>query len=294
MPRSPKATAWCFTLNNPVAAETPCFQENWMRYLVYQLEEGDAGTPHFQGYVQCLAQVRLTKFKAWLPRAHFEPAKGSPDQNYKYCTKEPRLDGPTECGNMTSQGKRKDIDRVRDFLLETKRTRREIIMECPTAFDKFPRLMDAIFEEHNTPAPMVNVQLRDWQKEALTTILQQNDRNILWIVDTLGNTGKSFLTKYLVSNHGAILVAGTDRDIASAYNGERVIVVDIPRDLGSEVPYATLEQLKNGLLFSSKYHSTMKRFEPPAVVVMSNFHADGGKWSADRLVEMDVTIGPLM
>ena len=47
--------AWCFTLNNPVRDEpVPATEDpkQWgASYLVYQLEKGESGTPHYQGYL---------------------------------------------------------------------------------------------------------------------------------------------------------------------------------------------------------------------------------------------------
>lgn len=285
MPRQPKARNWCFTLNNPGDVR-PTF-EDWATYLVYQLEEGENGTPHLQGYVQT-SQKTLPFMKQWLPRAHFEPAKGTADDNTKYCTKEPRLDGPWTEGEPRRQGKRSDCDTVRDYLMDAKRSRRDIIDNVPQAFDRFPRLLDAIQDEHSALGPM-EADLRPWQEMALSRTLEQNDRNILWIYDVQGNKGKSFLSRYLVRNHGAILVAGNDRDISHAYNGERIVVVDIPRTGGTDAPYATLENLKNGLLFSGKYNSRMRLFEPPAVICFANFPLPEGRWSDDRAVIINIS-----
>lgn len=45
---------WTFTLNNPGADEEPdkvkaSLGAKGYRYLVFQLEQGDNGTPHYQG-----------------------------------------------------------------------------------------------------------------------------------------------------------------------------------------------------------------------------------------------------
>lgn len=45
-------------------------------------------TPHVQGYVEFKSAKRLSTLKKWLPRAHFEKAKGSAEDNIKYCSKE--------------------------------------------------------------------------------------------------------------------------------------------------------------------------------------------------------------
>jgi len=112
-----RALAWCFTLNNPSKEELdlPLAWEG-TKYLVFQLEEGDSGTPHIQGYVSFTKRCSLSTLKALFPRAHWEVAKGSADQNKKYCTKEPRLAGPFEMGKAPAPGKRNDLDEVKASL----------------------------------------------------------------------------------------------------------------------------------------------------------------------------------
>lgn len=123
MPRGPqgaagRARSWCFTLNNP-DEPYPEFDDTWMKYLVYQLEEGEEGTPHLQGYVQCSNARKLHLMKEWLPTAHFEIARGSPAQNVAYCTKlASRQGGPWVYGEEPAQGKRSDWVGMRDAIKE--------------------------------------------------------------------------------------------------------------------------------------------------------------------------------
>ena len=85
--------------------------EDEQRYLVYQLERGDGGTPHLQGYVYYDTAKSLRSVKERFPRAHLEKARGSPADNRRYCTKsDTRVDGPWEFGQLPKQGKRSDFD----------------------------------------------------------------------------------------------------------------------------------------------------------------------------------------
>lgn len=88
---------WCFTLNHPTEDEKAALpttaaslQTGWpfCTHLVYQLEQGEAGTEHFQGYCRFEKQRSLGIVKTLLLRAHWEPAKGTTLQNYEYCTKQ--------------------------------------------------------------------------------------------------------------------------------------------------------------------------------------------------------------
>lgn len=121
-----RAKYYCFTLNNPTYLPE-LFRCEDIQYAVFQEEIGEQGTPHIQGYIILTARKRITQLKTLIPdlaRAHFEVARGSPQQNYDYCTKEDtRMSGPYEYGTLPAQaqGKRSDILALRDSLKSGKR-----------------------------------------------------------------------------------------------------------------------------------------------------------------------------
>jgi len=119
-----RARAWCFTENNPT--RTNLFPDGLpagIKYCVYQLEKGEAGTPHLQGYIYLTRGQRMSWIKkitsktaegvvfTVFERAHLMEAKGNQEQNKKYCTKtEGRLEGPWELGaEPKGQGERTDL-----------------------------------------------------------------------------------------------------------------------------------------------------------------------------------------
>lgn len=114
-----KAKNWVFTVNNP-SDDDSLTPEAWpaCSFACWQKESGEAGTPHFQGYVQFSERITLSEMKTLLglERAHFEVARGSPEANRVYCSKEEgRLDGPFSWGTISGgQGTRTDILAVKD------------------------------------------------------------------------------------------------------------------------------------------------------------------------------------
>lgn len=84
--KQPQAKRWCFTLNNPKEEDT--IDSDLCDYMIVGDEVGDSGTRHFQGYVCFKKQCRLSALKKLLPLAHWEIAKGSPQQNKDYCSKD--------------------------------------------------------------------------------------------------------------------------------------------------------------------------------------------------------------
>ena len=87
------AVRWCFTLNNYTECEyssiVSTFNDKAKLYVIGD-EVGNSGTPHLQGYAEFKTKIRplnLFEFK----KIHWEKAKGSKEDNYKYCSKEKLL-----------------------------------------------------------------------------------------------------------------------------------------------------------------------------------------------------------
>jgi len=122
--RSARARAWCFTTNNPPRTNIfPDGLPDGVKYVVYQLERGEQGTPHLQGYVSLTQPRAISWLKALKGRTaegaefivfdngtHFERSRGNPQQNKDYCTKPAgRVEGPWELGELPKQGERTDL-----------------------------------------------------------------------------------------------------------------------------------------------------------------------------------------
>lgn len=84
-----RSRAWCFTVNNYNANDEILFQNLDCRYMVFGRESGDKeATPHLQGYL-CLGEAKtLGGVKKIHKTAHWEIARGSPEQNRTYCIKQ--------------------------------------------------------------------------------------------------------------------------------------------------------------------------------------------------------------
>ena len=76
---------------------------------------------------------------------------------------------------------------------------------------------------------------------------------------------------------------GKATDLCHAYSGQPICIFDYVRDAKEYVGYGVIEQLKNGILFSPKYESGLKRFDVPHVFVFANFLLEEGKFSGDRV-----------
>lgn len=109
MARQPNYRSWCFTLNNYSEEEYTALQEADCKYIIIGKEKGKEETPHLQGYVQFKSAKTLGGVKLINGRAHWEQAKGNPQQNYDYCSK----DGDFwEKGVLPKNGKRSMEERI--------------------------------------------------------------------------------------------------------------------------------------------------------------------------------------
>ncbi len=110
----------CWTLNNPV--EMVVFDHETMVYLIYQEEQPEEGTYHFQGYCEFKTAMSLNPAKAALggPTVHLEPRRGTQQQAIDYCKKEDSrvpYTVPYEEGEPRQQGKRVDLETFKDAVM---------------------------------------------------------------------------------------------------------------------------------------------------------------------------------
>ena len=150
---------WCFTVNNPDEWR-PVWNPITMDYLVWQLERGEAGTVHVQGYIVLKKRTRLNAAKEIIgsQSVHMEPSKGSEEQNKQYCTKEDtRVEGPFEFGMFDpcrgKQGTRSDLTAVAKAL-KAGAPIRTVALENPEVFIKYPGGVERLAQLAQPPVPL--------------------------------------------------------------------------------------------------------------------------------------------
>lgn len=81
------------------------------RYVIFQLEQGDSGLLHFQGYLELERPVRWSSFSQYLGTGiHWEKRRGTPSEAIAYASKEAtRIQGPFTAGTTKTQGERSDL-----------------------------------------------------------------------------------------------------------------------------------------------------------------------------------------
>lgn len=85
---------WCFTYNNYEESEIGedgsiilRFKEKCNVFII-GLEIGDSGTPHMQGYCEFKEKLRPIESLKLNDKIHWEKARGSREENERYCSKE--------------------------------------------------------------------------------------------------------------------------------------------------------------------------------------------------------------
>lgn len=282
----------CFTTYNE---SPPVYREDEMRYLIYQREKcPTSGKLHWQGYVEFFRKITFNTIKKIFNdnTIHLESRRGNRDQAREYCMKnDTQIIPAVEHGSWSSggQGARNDLHSL-VAKLEEGITDYELIKSEPdnvNSYMKFIKHARHVIEEHKSEQYMKSTYANIVPNEVQTNILKhlesQNDRQITWVNDPIGNTGKTYLSKHLVASQGAIrFTNGRTQDIAYAYKSNSTVIFDFARSCEERINYQIIEDLKNGMIFSSKYESSCKIFKPPKIVIMANFAPNLSAMSQDR------------
>ena len=105
MQKEQQGVRWVFTINNFSYEEEEIIrnldQNPNVKYVIAEEEHLDQGTPHIQGYLHMKSKTRRRQIERILGgRAYVDLAKGTEDENIKYCQKENQV--IIEYGNPTN------------------------------------------------------------------------------------------------------------------------------------------------------------------------------------------------
>nr|QJI53688.1 MAG: replication-associated protein [Cressdnaviricota sp.]QJI53690.1 MAG: replication-associated protein [Cressdnaviricota sp.]QKN88874.1 MAG: replication-associated protein [Cressdnaviricota sp.] len=294
-----QSTRWVFTLNNYTEVEYAHLESlganvgsNGLVYLVFGREVSATGTPHLQGFATFSARKRLRFLRGFIsPRGHYEVARGESDQAADYCKKEGDF---VEFGQLPNRG-REPTSTVADFcnwvgaqcIVDV--NERNIAVHFPGLFLRYgSKLM--VLASHLKPLPSLEeLGLNDWQEEIHGFLMEDpDDREIRFVVDREGGKGKSFFCRWMLSQYPdrvQVLSSGKRDDLAHAIDiTKNIFLFNMPRGGMEFFQYSVAESLKDRIVFSPKYNSTMKVLNGKChVVVFCNEDPDETKLSEDRL-----------
>ena len=227
------------------------FQKDDYTLVAVAYETGLHGIhPHWQIYFQTASNCRMKQILSLLlgedSGFHLELAKGTLNANLKY---------------IYAVEKQHQIGWV------------HYTKNCEPPSSYRPYKTNNLLWLHNNMKP--------WQSELTKKLTTTVDyRDILWVWEPEGNTGKSYLAKYLHYFHGAIITGGRATDMKHAIarwkqiTGHYPITIIIDLARADSIPksgYKAVEQIKNAMFFSGKYQSGMvASCNPPNLVVFAN------------------------
>lgn len=221
--RGPQSTHWCFTVHDYTTLVGDLPPE--CGYIVYQEEAAPAtGRAHVQGYIQFPEKRRGTTvsnlLREWfspqngenLGSVHSEPARGSDEDNERYCTKdETRLDGPYRHGirvpRAGGRGGRSDLIGIKRKLDDG-------------------RSMAEIREDHFGDWIRYGKRLAEYRR--ISTAPRERKTKCFLFVGPAG-TGKSTLMKLIAKGVGSVYKVPAKKGSGlyfDDYDGQDVMIVD--------------------------------------------------------------------
>jgi len=209
----------------------------------FQEEIGESGTPHLQGVVSFSRRVRPAGLVG-IPAIHWEVRRGSRKQAEAYALKDETRNGEQ------------------------------------WTWDK------SVYEDK---LMLTYEQLRPWQRGVWDLIVQTepDDRTVHVYVDYEGGHGKTRLARTLGKLGHAALASGKAADAGymlseiEVEDWPKAVIIDIPMECET-IPISLVEQLKGGILCSTKYKSCIKYTPACHVIIMTNHMPDTSRLAKDR------------
>lgn len=139
---SERKRAWCFTINNYTESEYPPFDKmGEVTYGVYGKEVGEQNTPHLQCFVYFKNARERRAIVKHCPRAgNVKPMYSDILSASNYCKKDGDF---VEYGTLPKQGKRNDLDEVRDAIMQGQ-TVDELAVTNPNLYHQYGRTLTKI------------------------------------------------------------------------------------------------------------------------------------------------------
>lgn len=157
---------WVFTINNPVEQGVELLarvsEHRHFRFLIFQKEIGESGTPHYQGYLELKAQMRCNAVNVLLGgHAHLEGRRGTRMQARDYSSKDDtRTDGPWEAGEWRTagQGQRVDLESAIETLTSS-RDLNHVAREHPREWVRFHRGLESWYSRTQPRRPIAPIKV---------------------------------------------------------------------------------------------------------------------------------------
>lgn len=260
--------AWLLVLNNPLdhnITHISQLTDLWAHLKsaghVIQLEQGENGTPHYQGCVRFHNAIKFNTLKLLQAAIHWEPVRNWKAQIHYCCKAETRIGGP--------------------WIMGVKVTPPETIRLPTTLRGWQNEIINIVERELTVPDDRKIHWIYDERGNSGKTVLAK------WII-----------TKY--PNMNPIYLSGKAGDCKCAVakmvaleKAPKIAIFGFVRTNEKHISYQAIEEIKDGIFFSGKYDSGMCVYNPPTIICFANFYPDTEALSFDRwnIVNLSLTSG---
>ena len=150
-----------------------------------------------------------------------------------------------------------------------------------------------IFNLYGKSSRIQKTNWRGWQQGLRTYLNKPTEREIIWIIGTKGNEGKSFFQERVCDEFGHDKVCNMEISdspknifyiLKKCSSTANIFLFNLPRATILERDnYKILENIKDGSAIAGKYQSCKVRFKKPnIVIVFSNYGPEIDALSQDR------------
>jgi hypothetical protein len=201
--KAPLSIHYCFTINN--------YDDELVDHLKGLTKEKDGvtclifgreiapstGTPHLQGFVRFAVKKRPSTARKILKGGHFLVAFGTYEDNLAYCTKQDKE--PYIYGSVKSvQGERNNIKSCLSAIKGGCLDEDDLTNRFPTVAAHCRGFLLRQIARHKPKPEVAQHVLRDWQVDLKKMLdAEPCPRTIIFIVDEVGNAGKSWFFSVL-------------------------------------------------------------------------------------------------
>ena len=191
-----------------------------IKYIIYQGELCKDGKKHIQGFLQFHKKKRMSAIKKLFNdnTLHIEPMRGTPEQARHYCTNE-YIDkegnkkelwfNQIEYGELdnTTERQRTDLITLKNKIVEGERLDKILINSTDNTeihnilqYNRTLKKLEQTIRYESTKEQLLkqftNIKWNKIQTKILEIIADRpDDREVNWIYDEDGNTGKSYISK---------------------------------------------------------------------------------------------------
>ena len=226
-----------------------------------------------------------------------------------------QLDGPRKSKKSVLNLFREYFDNVNGLTLAKTHSKTDAFSYCSKEETRVGKTYRG-GKMNNYDEELAEIQLRQWQQDLVDYISvvredpQARDRQIIWVGDSGGNTGKSKLVKWLVAGQRELIahklpVSSVDRLISAVTKINKIeqtdlFLVDLTRSKGKDQSFgdlfAAIEDIKNGHIVDMMYGNYVEQtFKPPLVAVFTNLCLSDheASLSRDRWLRLEIRDGEL-